>query len=114
MLPGLAPAFGFGGILLSLLVVWGMFALILRFLPDTDVSFDEVWIGSLATAALFMGGNELIGLYLRYASLAPAYGAAGSLVLTLIWIYYSALAFLLGAELTRALGERRASVSSGV
>jgi len=90
--------------LLSLVVIALLFSLLFRYVPDAVVSFRDVWLGSLATALLFVCGNELIGLYLRHARLATAYGAAGSLVLTLTWVYYSALAFLFGAELTRGLG----------
>ena len=92
-----------------LLVIAALCSLVFRYVPETEVSFRQVWLGSLATALLFVCGNELIGLYLRRASLATAYGAAGSLVVTLTWIYYSALAFLFGAELTRALGRRPGS-----
>lgn len=99
-----APAFGAGGLLIAYLVMAVLFSLVFRFVPDATVSLREIWLGSLATALLFVCGNELIGLYLRQTRLATAYGAAGSLVLTLTWIYYSALAFLLGAELTRCLG----------
>ena len=91
------------GQLLSLVVITVLFALVFRFVPDVDISFREVWLGSLLTALLFFVGKEMLGLFLRQTHLASAYGAAGSLVLTLTWIYYSAIAFLLGAELTRAL-----------
>ena len=97
-----------GGFLISLVVIAVVFSLVFRYVPDAEVSFRDVWLGSLATASLFVCGNELIGLYLRHTQLATAYGAAGSLVLTLLWIYYSALAFLFGAELTRLLGAGRA------
>ena len=105
-LPLVAPALGAGGMLVSLLVICALFSLVFRYVPDREVSFREVWLGSIATALLFAGGNELIGFYLRHTSLATVYGAGGSLVVTLTWIYYSALTFLFGAELTRSLGER--------
>lgn len=97
-----------GSVLISLVVIAALFSLIFRFVPDADLSLRDVWLGSLVTALLFVGGNELIGLYLRYTSLVTVYGAAGSLVLTLTWVYYSSLAFLFGAELTRTLGALRA------
>lgn len=112
-LPSLSPAFGAVGFAISLLVTAALFSLVFRYIPDTKVSFRDVWIGSVVTAALFVAGNELTGLYLRYTSLATAYGAAGSLVLTLIWVYYSSLAFLFGAELTRCLGVRRRLPTTG-
>lgn len=107
VLPTLSPGLEAAGLLASLLVIAALTGLVFRYVPDVDLRFRDVWLGSVVTAALFVGGNELIGLYLRYASLATAYGAAGSLVLTLTWVYYSALVFLLGAELTRCLGEAR-------
>ena len=100
-----AAAFGLGSVLIALLVTAVLLALVFRYVPDARVSFREIWLGSLATALLVLLGNELIGLYLRHTRLATAYGAAGSLVLTLTWIYYSILALLFGAELTRALGK---------
>ena len=102
--------FGPLNLLAFLIIIAALFALVFRYVPESESSFRDVWLGSVVTALLFVGGNELISLYLRRASLATAYGAAGSLVLTLIWIYYSALAFLFGAELTRALGRRRATM----
>ena len=105
----LPPAvFGLGGVFLGFLVIAGLFSLVFRFVPEAAVSFRGVWPGSLATALLVVCGNQLIGLYLRHTSLATAYGAAGSLVLSLCWIYYSAMAFLFGAELTRQLEAGRA------
>ena len=103
-----AAAFGLGSVLVAFLVMALLLALVFRFVPDAPVTFREIWLGSLATASLVLLGNELIGLYLRHTRLATAYGAAGSLVLTLTWVYYSMLAFLFGAELTRAFGDRRA------
>lgn len=106
-LPILTPTFEVVGLLAALLVIAALFSLVFRYVPDARVPFRAVFGGALVTAALFGAGNELIGLYLRYTSLATAYGAAGSLVLTLTWVYYSAQAFLVGAELTRCLGEAR-------
>ena len=97
-------AFGLAGLLATFLLNALLLFLVFRFVPDTTVSLREVWLGSLVTALLILLGNELIGVYLRQTRLASAYGAAGSLVLTLTWIYYSMLAFLFGGELTRALG----------
>ena len=99
--------FSVGGLLIALVVIAAIFSFVFRYVPDAEVAFKDVWLGSLGTAVLFVVGNELINLYLRYTKLATAYGAARSLVLTLTWIYYSALAFLFGAELTRILGVRR-------
>jgi membrane protein len=88
-------------IVVSFVVITLLFALIYRLLPDVRLEWRDVAFGSLVTSALFAIGKELIGLYLGRAGVASAYGAAGSLVMLLLWVYYSALIFLLGAELTR-------------
>jgi membrane protein len=87
-----------------------LFAMIYKLLPREHIGWGDVWIGALVTAALFTLGKYLIGLYIAKAGIADAYGAAGSLVVLLIWVYYSAQIFLLGAEFTwvyaYALGSR--------
>jgi len=87
-----------------------LFAMIYKLLPREHISWSDVWVGSVVTAALFTLGKILIGLYIGKAGVADAYGAAGSLVVLLIWVYYSAQIFLLGAEFTwvyaYALGSR--------
>jgi membrane protein len=100
----------FGGITLSivtglnitasLLFIAVLFGLMFKMLPDAKIKWRDVWVGALVTTALFTGGKFLIGLYLGSSSLTSAYGAAGSLVIILVWVYYSALIFLFGAELT--------------
>ena len=79
-----------------------LFGLIYRVLPDVDLSWRDVWLGAVVTAALFTVGKSLIGLYLGTSGVASAYGAAGSVLVLLIWVYYSAQIVLLGAEFTRA------------
>lgn len=101
------PLLAGGRLVLTVAVLTALFGLVFRFVPEATVSLSDLWLGALVTAMLFVVGSELIGLYLRYAALATVYGAVGSLVLTVTWVYYSSLAFLFGAELTRALGERR-------
>src|SRR5207249_6008014 len=76
--------------------------LIFKLLPDAPVAWRDVWTGAVVTAALFSLGQHLIGLYLGQSSLASAYGAAGSLVVVLVWVYYSAQIVLFGAEITLA------------
>jgi membrane protein len=88
--------------LLDLLVITTLFALIYRFLPDAIISWRDVWLGAALTAALFTLGKFLIGLYLGQAGVGSAYGAAGSLAVLLIWLYYASQIFLFGAELTKA------------
>ncbi|MEZ4864997.1 MAG: YihY/virulence factor BrkB family protein [Caldilineaceae bacterium] len=78
-----------------------IFALIYRFVPERTIAWGDVWIGALATALLFSVGRYLISLYMGYSTVASAYGAAGSLALLLVWTYYSAQIFFLGAEFTQ-------------
>lgn len=87
-------------LVLSFLLMWLMLAMIFKVLPDARIRWRDVLIGALLTAGLLVLGQVLIGMYLGHARIASAYGAAGSLVLLLIWVYYSALVFLLGAEFT--------------
>ena len=94
-------------ILVSLGVVTLLFALIYRFLPDVRLKWRDVWTGALITAVLFSIGKFLIGLYLGRSSIASSYGAAGSIVVLLVWVYYSAQIILLGAEFTRVYAEYR-------
>lgn len=87
-------------IMVSLLFIAALFGLMFKMLPDAKIKWRDVWVGSLVTTAFFTGGKFLIGLYLGNSTLTSAYGAAGSLVIILVWVYYSALIFLFGAELT--------------
>jgi membrane protein len=93
----LLQAFNF---LLSFLIITLLFALIYRLLPDVRLDRRDVLLGAVATSLLFVLGKTLIGYYLGKTSVASAYGAAGSLVVVLLWVYYSSLIFFLGAELT--------------
>jgi membrane protein len=77
-----------------------------RFVPDTKVGFRSIWLGALLTSLLFNVGNLAVGLYLGRASVAEAYGAAGSAVVVLLWVYFSAQIFLLGAEFTQVYAAR--------
>lgn len=89
-------------ILVSIGVLTVLFAMIYRVLPDIRLAWSDVWVGGLATALLFTIGKTLIGLYIGASSTASSYGAAGSVVVLLVWVYYSAQIVLLGAEFTRA------------
>jgi len=100
-------------ILASFVIVTLLFALIYRLLPDVKLTWRDVFLGAVVTSVLFGAGKTLIGFYLGRTGAASAYGAAGSLVMLLSWVYYSALIFLLGAEFTRvytheSLGDRPA------
>lgn len=83
-----------------------LFALIYKLLPDVEIAWADVWVGALVTALLFNLGKYLIGLYLGQSTLASAYGAAGSLVVVLLWVYYSSQVLLLGAEFTYVYARR--------
>ncbi len=88
-----------------------LFALILKYVPETEVQWSDVRIGATVTAFLFTIGKSLLGLYLGKASPGSAYGAAGSLVVMVIWIYYSAQIFFFGAEFTHIYAlSRRGSI----
>jgi membrane protein len=81
-----------------------IFALIYKYVPTVRIAWRDVWIGAIATALLFSIARLLITLYLAYSSITSIYGAAGSLVLILLWVYYSAQIFFLGAEFTQVYG----------
>jgi membrane protein len=83
-----------------------VFALIYKFVPDVKIAWKDVWPGALVTAALFTLGKQLLGLYLGWSGTASAYGAAGSLAVLLLWVYYSAQILLLGVEFTREYAQR--------
>lgn len=85
----------------SLGVITGLFAMIFKVLPDAQVAWSHVWIGAALTALLFTVGKFAIGLYLGKSDVGSAYGAAGSLVIVLVWVYYSAQILLFGAEFTQ-------------
>jgi membrane protein len=82
-------------------VVVALFAVIYKFLPAATLSWADVWIGAAFTATLFVIGKSAIGLYLGKSGIASSFGAAGSLIALLLWVYYSAQIFFLGAEFTR-------------
>jgi membrane protein len=84
-----------------------LFAMIYKVLPNLDIAWGDVLVGAVATAVLFMVGKFLIELYLGYSSIASVYGAAGSLVILLMWIYYSAQILYVGAEFTKVYAQRR-------
>ena len=94
---------------LSFVVVTGLFALIYKVLPDVRLAWRDVWLGAAFTALLFTVGKSVIGFYLGRAGTTSVYGAAGSLVLVLLWIYYSAQILFLGAEFTEVYSRRYGS-----
>ena len=96
-------------LVVSLAVMTLLFAAMFVVLPDTRVAWRDVWIGAGFTAVLFTLGKTLIGLYIGQANPGSAFGAAGSLALVLIWIYYSSLIVLIGAEFTQVYARRHGS-----
>ena len=104
----------FGALILQILnfaisfaMISVLFAAIYKVLPDAKLSWADVLVGALVTALLFNVGKFLIGFYLGHSALASSYGAAGALIIVLLWIYYSAQIFLLGAEFTKIYASRR-------
>jgi membrane protein len=96
---------------LSIMVTTVLFAIVYKFLPRESIAWGDVWVGALVTAGLFSIGKIMIGLYLGHSAFASAYGVAGSFLILLLWVYYSAQIFLLGAEFTCAFAYRRGSRS---
>jgi membrane protein len=91
---------GFTELGLSLVLMTTMFALIYKSMPHARVAWRDVWVGSTVTAALFLLGKGLIGLYIGGSGITTLFGAAASLIVVLLWVYYSAQIFLYGAEFT--------------
>jgi membrane protein len=87
--------------LISFLVITGLFAAIYKLVPDVQLQWSDVMVGASVTALLFTAGKHLIGLYLGKASFGSTYGAAGSLVVVVVWVYYSSQLFFFGAEFTK-------------
>lgn len=87
---------------LSFVVISVLFAMLFKYLPDIEIAWTDVLLGAVTTSVLFTVGKTLIGVYLGKATFGSSYGAAGSLVIMLVWVYYSAQIFFLGAEITQA------------
>jgi membrane protein len=104
--PGAELVLQVANIAISGALLTGMFAAIFKILPDTPIAWRDVAIGALVTAGLFEGGKYVIALYIGKSNVASSYGAAGALIILLLWIFYSAQIFLLGAEFTRAFARR--------
>lgn len=97
--------------LASYALITVLFAAIYKVLPDKPIQWRDVFVGAVVTALLFTVGKFLIGLYLGSSTIASSYGAAGSLIIVLLWIYYSAQVFLLGAEFTKVYAHHHGSRS---
>jgi membrane protein len=96
-------------IAVSFIIIAILFALIYKYLPDVKITWGDVAIGSVVTASLFTIGKYSISMYLGRMAVASTYGAAGSFVLFLLWVYYSALIYLFGAEFTQVYARRHGS-----
>jgi len=102
IMPGLEIMMQAANFVISLGVVTTLFAMIYKVLPDVNIPWRDVWFGSFITALMFSLGKFLISLYLGSSNVATTYGAAGALVIVLMWVYYSSQIFLFGAEITKA------------
>ena len=97
-------------VLVSLLLISCLFAAIYKVLPDRDLQWSDVIVGAIATAILFTIGKSLISWYIGSSAVASSFGAAGALIVLLLWVYYSAQIFLLGAEFTKVYATTRGSM----
>jgi membrane protein len=109
LIPGLAFVWQIVNFVISFGVVTLLFGLIYRVLPDVKVPWSDVWHGAVVTSLLFTVGKWLLGLYLGNSSVASPYGAAGSFVVVLVWVYYSAQILLFGAEFTQVYSKHYGS-----
>lgn len=109
LLPIPAPIFEVLNFLISFAVITVLFALLFRYVPSRRIEWRDVWVGAIGTALLFTIGKFLLGVYLGKASVGSAYGAAGSLVAVIVWVYYSAQIFFFGAEFTRVHADAHAA-----
>jgi len=107
--PGAGWVFAIVNGLVSVALIALLFALMFKYLPDTAIAWRDVWTGAFVTSAAFVIGQTVIAFYLGKAGVASAYGAAGSLLVLLLWVYYSSMILLFGAEFTRVYSERHGS-----
>jgi len=109
LLPGADLVLQILNFALSFMVITLLFALIYKILPDVNIKWRDVWIGAAFTSLLFSVGKTVIGLYLGNSSVFSAYGAAGSIIVILLWIFYSAQILLFGAEFTQVYAQHYGS-----
>jgi membrane protein len=106
-LPGAAVFWRFLNIVVSLGLITVLIAMIFKFLPDAKIEWRDTWFGAFITSLLFTVGKFLIGLYLGQASIGSTYGAAGSVVVLMVWIYYASLILFFGAKITQVIARSR-------
>lgn len=108
-LPGMGPTMKIASFIVSFGVITVLFAMLFKFLPDTKIAWNDVWIGAVLTSFLFTIGKFLLGFYFAKSEIASAYGTVGSLVLILLWVYYSAQILFFGAEFTQVFSKYHGS-----
>lgn len=101
MVPGIVVASEAANFVLSLILVAALFAMIFKILPNTPIGWRDVWRGAFVTSLLFTMGKFALGFYLGRGAIASSYGVAGSLIVILLWVYYSSMILLFGAEFTK-------------
>ena len=106
MMPGMEALVQILNSVFSLAVITLLFAMVFKFLPDAKIAWRDVWIGAFITAALFTMGKLALGLYLGKSGVGSSYGAAGSLIVLLLWVYYSSQILFFGAEFTQVYANR--------
>jgi membrane protein len=106
LLPVPEAVLQFVNFVVSFAVITGLFAMIFKILPEAHIACPDVWMGAAITSFLFTIGKFAIGLYLGKSQVASGFGAAGSLVVMLVWVYYSAQILLFGAEFTQVYANR--------
>ncbi len=109
VLPFPLPVLEIANNVFSFLVITLLFAMIYKYLPDAEIRWSDVWIGAAVTSLLFVVGKFAIGFYLGRSSVSSTYGAAGALVIVLLWVYYSGLILFFGAEFTRVYADQAGS-----
>lgn len=110
--PGARLILGVVNFVVSFLLISVLFAAVYKILPDRQLRYKDVAVGAVVTAFLFTVGKTLIGLYIGSSTVASSYGAAGALVIVLLWIYYSSQIFLLGAEFTKVWASHHGSAEA--
>jgi membrane protein len=106
LVPGMAVLAQLFNTIFSLVVITLLFAMMFKFLPDVRIAWRDVWVGAFITALLFSAGKFALGVYLGRSGVASSYGAAGSLIVLRVWVYYSSQIVFLGAEFTQVYANR--------
>ena len=97
-------------VVISFTLATVLIAMMFKYLPDAEIEWRDTWLGAFITATLFIVGKQLIGLYLGQTTVASSFGAAASVVIFMIWVYYAALILLFGAEITQAVAAHRGAL----